>query len=236
MSATNRLVAFVLGAGSNVGSSVAAKLKENGYRVALGSRSAKNEEDQGYLNVKVDVTRRESIESAFDVVAEKLGPVNVVVYNAASLNIPPVENDILSIPVSTYEESVSLALGVFTAAQKAVPGFRSEVHRNHPKTFIVTGNILPFNQYSPPKWFTLGVQKTIEARFIATAAKSYEAENFQFYYATLVSNTGEIPGSIFWTSGPVIADVYWQLINNKKQASWDHRFTPDGKTYKASSP
>ena len=81
MSATSRLVAFVLGAGSNVGSSVAAKLKENGYRVALGSRSAKNEEDQGYLNVKVDVTRRESIESAFDVVAEKLGPVNVVVYN-----------------------------------------------------------------------------------------------------------------------------------------------------------
>lgn len=85
MSPSPKLVAFILGAGSNVGSSVAAKLKENGYHVALGSRNPKPDaEDAAYLNVQVDVTKRESIESAFDTVVKKLGPVNVVVYNGKS--------------------------------------------------------------------------------------------------------------------------------------------------------
>lgn len=86
MSPTSKLVAFILGAGSNVGLSLAAKLKENGYRVALGSRNPQPETgDAAYLNVQVDVTKRESIESAFDTVVEKLGPVNVVIYNGKFL-------------------------------------------------------------------------------------------------------------------------------------------------------
>jgi len=232
MATNSRLVAFVLGAGSNVGTSVAAKLKENGYLVALGSRNPQpNSGDPAYLNVQVDIAKRESIESAFDTVVEKLGPVNVVIYNAASLHFPEKEGDILSLPTSSYEESASLGIGAFTAAQKALASFRNDVHRDHPKSFIATGNLLPFNQYSPPKWFTLGIQKVLEARFIATASKAYETENFQFYYATLVLEAGGVPDlSVFKTSGPTHAKVYWELINNKKQAGWDHRFTIDGKT------
>ncbi|KAF8904737.1 hypothetical protein CPB84DRAFT_1772690 [Gymnopilus junonius] len=238
MSVNSRLVAFVLGAGTNVGSSVAAKLKENGYRVALGSRNGKTAAaDAEYLNVQVDVSKRESIESAFDTVVEKLGPVNVVVYNAASLHIPPNPDDALSLPVSSYEDSVALGVGAFTAAQKALASFKNAVHRDHPKAFIVTGNILPFAQYSPPKFFTLGIQKVLEARFVATASKSYEAENFQFYFASLVTESGGpvYDYSVFLKSGPAHAKVYWDLINNKKQVAWDHRFTIDGKTYSASS-
>lgn len=85
MSST-KLVAFILGAGSNIGSAVAAQLREKGYRVALGSRNPKpSSEDDAYFNVKVDVQKRESIEQAFDTVVHKLGPVNVVIYNGKSL-------------------------------------------------------------------------------------------------------------------------------------------------------
>lgn len=78
----SKLVAFVIGAGTHVGAAVAAKLNKNGYQVALGSRNPKQEGSDGsYFYVKVDVLSRESIEAAFDTVVEKLGPVNVVVYN-----------------------------------------------------------------------------------------------------------------------------------------------------------
>jgi len=233
MSANSKLVAFIIGAGTNVGGAVAAKLKENGYRVALGSRNPKTDaEDLAYFNVKVDVQKRESIESAFDTVVEKLGPVNVVIFNAASVHFPPNDADILSLSAAAYEESVSIGLGAFTAAQKAVSSFRDVVHRDHHKAFIVTGNALPFDQYSPPKYFTLGVQKALETRLVATAAKSYESENFQFYVGTLVSKEGGIPApDIFRSSGPAHAKVYWDLINNPKQADWNHQFTADGKVF-----
>ena len=81
MSST-KLVAFILGAGTNIGSAVAAQLREKGYRVALGSRNPKpTTDDETYFNVKVDVQKRESIEEAFDTVVQKLGPINVVIYN-----------------------------------------------------------------------------------------------------------------------------------------------------------
>ena len=85
MSST-KLVAFILGAGTNIGSAVAAQLREKGYRVALGSRNPKpTTDDETYFNVKVDVQKRESIEEAFDTVVQKLGPINVVIYNGMSL-------------------------------------------------------------------------------------------------------------------------------------------------------
>ena len=73
------LVAFIIGAGPNVGAAVGAKLKENGYEVALGSRDPKALE--GYFPVKVDVYEKESILAAFETVTKTLGPVYVVIYN-----------------------------------------------------------------------------------------------------------------------------------------------------------
>ena len=61
----------------------------NGYRVALGGRNPKpTSDDDAYLNVKVDVQKRESIEEAFDTVVHKLGPMNVFIYNGMSLFFP----------------------------------------------------------------------------------------------------------------------------------------------------
>ena len=72
MSST-KLVAFILGAGTHIGSEVAAQLREKGYCVALGIRNPKpTSDDDAYLNVKVDVQKRESIEEAFDTVVHKL--------------------------------------------------------------------------------------------------------------------------------------------------------------------
>jgi hypothetical protein len=105
----------------------------------------------------------------------------------------------------------------------------------------VTGNILPFSQYSPPAYHTLGLQTALQTRFVATAAKAYESENFRyvaftwiapqmlnltrFYFATLVSKEGGVPGSaVFAKSAATHAQVHCNLVNNVKQEDWDHRY------------
>ena len=107
--------------------------------------------------------------------------------SAASVTPPPTPDDLLTIPVNAYYDAASIGLGAFTAAQKVLLSFRNEIHREHPKAFIVTGNILPFRQYSPPAYHTLGLQKALEARFVATAAKAYESENFQYVSFTWIA-------------------------------------------------
>ena len=47
----------------------------------------------------------------------------------------------------------------------------------------------------------------------------------RFYFATLVSKEGGIPGpAVFDSSAATHAQVYWNLINNVKQEDWDHRY------------
>lgn len=77
------LVAFIIGGGANVGAGVAATLKENGYKVAIGNRNPKEFTDGGYFPVQVDVASKDSILSAFDTVTKALGPINVVIFNGA---------------------------------------------------------------------------------------------------------------------------------------------------------
>jgi hypothetical protein len=101
------------------------------------------------------------------------------IYISVASAIPP-PNDLLTIPVDEYYDAAFVGLGGFTAAQKALPSFRDEIHQEHPKTFIVTGNILPLSQYSPPSFHTLGLQEALQTRFVVTAAKAYETENFQY--------------------------------------------------------
>lgn len=80
------LVAFVIGAGANIGRSVATHLKSQGYGVAWGSRNPDVErlKKEGFFPVKIDVTKHESIKAAFEAVNKGLGAPNVVVYNRMS--------------------------------------------------------------------------------------------------------------------------------------------------------
>ena len=87
-----------------------------------------------------------------DTVVHKLGPVNVVICNgmslsflvkselqgsryllAASVTPPQTPDDILTIPADAYYDAASIGLNAFTAAQKALPSFQGEAHRDHPQ-------------------------------------------------------------------------------------------------------
>lgn len=75
-------ILLILGAGGNVGASVANLFGQNGYKVAIAARRLQDAvNDDGQLQIQADLSHAESVESAFDKVAAKFGVPNVVVYN-----------------------------------------------------------------------------------------------------------------------------------------------------------
>jgi len=144
---------------------------------------------------------------------------------AATLVYPPKENDILSLSVDDVSKAAGVAINIFAAAQAALSSFRNPVHRNHPKAFIVTGNVFPFDHDIPTAYWTVGVQKTLIARVIGNASKDYAESGIKFYFPSLVSKEGRIPDYLeeFSKSGSVHAKVYWDLINNPETQDWDFR-------------
>ena len=83
--APNSPVALILGAGANIGQNVARVFAEKGHRVALVSRTAKEEASTpSQLNLRGDFADPESIPSIFAKVKAELGTPHVVVYNGMS--------------------------------------------------------------------------------------------------------------------------------------------------------
>ncbi|KAJ7657885.1 hypothetical protein DFH06DRAFT_1409011 [Mycena polygramma] len=229
------LIAFIIGAGKNIGENTAAALKAKGYKVAVGSRKPVIDQvkKDGYFPVVVDAQSVESVQKAFAEVNKELGPPNVVIFNAASFITAPTPADPVTLPVESFKAQTDLAVSVYAAAQEALKGFRSDTHKGALKTFIITGNPLPFAPVDNPLWLGLSVQKIIKWRLAEIFALAYAKENIRFYFASLVGEKGGIiePISSFFTSGPQHAQVYLDLITRKDQADWDYRFTLDAKKW-----
>ncbi|KAJ6542725.1 hypothetical protein B0H19DRAFT_1076780 [Mycena capillaripes] len=231
------LVAFIIGAGQNIGEHTAAALKAQGYKVAVGSRKPVFDQIQkaGYFPVTIDAESPESVKTAFSQINKELGPPNVVIFNAATFVPPPVPEDPLTLSLEAFKKQTDVGLAVYAAAQEALAGFRSEVHKGVLKTFIVTGNALPWLPGSDnPSFFGMNIQKVMEWRLMEIFASAYSKEQTRFYYVSLVGDMGGVvePLSSFFTSGPQHAQVYLDLITREDQADWEYRFTLDGKQWK----
>ena len=80
--------AFIVGAGGHIGLAVANKLKQEGFKVAVGSRKPLQKE--GLVPITVDVSNTDSIVKAFAEVKQKLGAApSVVVFNGLSVLLCP---------------------------------------------------------------------------------------------------------------------------------------------------
>ncbi|KAJ7482226.1 hypothetical protein B0H11DRAFT_2022165 [Mycena galericulata] len=229
-------IAFIIGSGGNVGKHTAIALKAKGYKVALGSRkpAVQDIKNDGYFPVTVDAESVESIKAAFATITAELGPPNVVIFNAATFEPAPNPAEPLTLSVESFTKQTAFAASVFAAAQEALVGFRSDVHKDASKTFIVTGNPLPWLPVQGPlvPYFTINLQKTVLWRLTEYLASAYSKENIRFYYATITSSEGGMAFTTpeeFYTTGPQHAQVYLDLITRKDQAEWDYRFDLEAK-------
>ncbi|KII90371.1 hypothetical protein PLICRDRAFT_106376 [Plicaturopsis crispa FD-325 SS-3] len=202
-------VVFVLGYGGNVGKSVAARFASQGYNVAVSSRSSVDGiTPEGYLSIRLDLEHPLLVRAAFDTVVRKLGVPAVVVYNAAAFFTTP--NNPLTLPISNFSATLNVNIvSPYAAAQAAlsyhIPGA--------PLTFIFTGNAL--NTLVLPSLLALGVGKSGTLHWIKGAAKSYEAQGAQFYYADERTEDGN--PVYMEVSGEAHADFYTDLAQRKDQ-------------------
>ncbi|KAJ5322875.1 hypothetical protein N7452_011164 [Penicillium brevicompactum] len=207
-------VILILGAGPNIGINVARVFAAKGYKVALASRSLKDQESTAdQLNIPATCPTQ----------------IRVVVYNAAALTRADGENP-LSLPLSDFTRDLNVnTTSAFVAAQQAVLAFQ-ELPPSASKTFIYTGNML--NTTVIPPLLDLGVGKSATAHIIQVAATSYSDRGFKFYYADERKNDGSITPQI---DGEAHAELYAQLAEGKSQGPWQQTFVK-GSGYKKFAP
>jgi NAD(P)-dependent dehydrogenase (short-subunit alcohol dehydrogenase family) len=120
MSSENYRTAFIIGAGHGLSASLARLLRTEGLQVALGARDARKLEGLasqiGALTLQLDAADATSVAAAFRCVDERIGPPDVVIYNAgARLGGPLVQLDSQAVR-SALEVT---GFGGFLAAQEA---------------------------------------------------------------------------------------------------------------------
>lgn len=174
-------IALILGAGPRVGSAVANKLASDGYAVAVASRKGTDcRNDAGFLDIKADLSQTTSIKVAFDAVKAEFGASpNLIVYNAATLTPPPVQNLIFSIPADRVASDLNVnTVSPFAAAQQAVEGWAT-LPKDAPKVFIYTGNTQNVKIVPMPLTVTLGVGKSASSYWIGMADSVYSDQGYR---------------------------------------------------------
>ncbi|KAF2684786.1 NAD(P)-binding protein [Lentithecium fluviatile CBS 122367] len=221
-------VALILGAGPNIGSQVASAFQARGYKVALASRSADAAQNtDSKVHVKVDLTQPETVGAVFEEVEERLGTPEVVIYNAAVVNVTSAENplDPSKINVEVFSRNLAInTTSVFAAAQATITAF-AKLPDSASKTFLYTGNGLIAK--SSPRLVDLGVGKAASAHLIQVLAQTYRGKGWKFYYVDERQADG---GFSMPVSGEAAAEFYPQLAEGKEQETWLQTFVK-GKGY-----
>ncbi|KAK9311202.1 hypothetical protein V1524DRAFT_388033 [Lipomyces starkeyi] len=211
-------IAFILGAGPNIGQHVAKKFAANGYKVAVSSRSGVTTSDD-YLSIKADFTDPMTVASAFKQVRDTWGDPSVVVYNAAALHFAP-GDDAFSIPVTAFQEDLNVNVSsLYAAIEETVNGWQNL--KSSSKTFIFTGNMLNVAG-AMPALLTLGVGKAAAAHLIDGAVKSYGSQGYKFYYADERNPDGSSVGTS--PDAKLHSEIYFQLAEEPEQRPWDYTF------------
>ncbi|PGG97751.1 hypothetical protein AJ79_09103 [Helicocarpus griseus UAMH5409] len=216
-------VAFILGAGPRVGWSVALKFRDEGYKVAIGSRTPdlKKAKEHDVLTITLDVSDIQSVEDACAEVKKQIGVPNVVVYNDMS-------DPFASVTPSDLLRDFNInATGAYAALRQAIFGFKTlnAANSDVPKVFIATGTTVPL--FAWPHGLTVGVGKAALAQMIQAAEIGYGKEGFRFYFASQVVD-GDKPVPNPSLNGEAHATAYWDIVRKGEQGPWSVYFDEGG--------
>jgi NAD(P)-dependent dehydrogenase (short-subunit alcohol dehydrogenase family) len=170
-------VVLILGAGPRIGASVAENFASQGYKVAVASRKGEGKiNEKGYLSIKADFTDPQSIAPVFEAVKAEFGTApSVVIYNAATLTPPPVQDSALSIPSERVAgDLVVNTVSPYVAAQQALAAWET-LPKETKKTFIYTGNAMGTTIIPVPLMLNLGIGKSASLFWVGVADLTYAA-------------------------------------------------------------
>jgi NAD(P)-dependent dehydrogenase (short-subunit alcohol dehydrogenase family) len=133
MAADNKPVAVVTGVGPGLGAALARRFARE-YAIAINARSARYLKTLGdelrangatVLEAPADLGDRAAIEAAFQTISDRLGPPDVLLYNAGG----GTWGNITEVTVAQYEDSWRVnAFGAFVAAKAVAPAMITKGH------------------------------------------------------------------------------------------------------------
>lgn len=177
--ASQKGIALILGAGSNIGQALSSAFSQAGYKVALVSRSIKESSSDKQLQIPADLSKPDTVPSIFESVRQKLGAdPNVVIYNAAALTPPADGSNPFTVDIDAFEKDLRLNnTSAYIAAREAVAGFE-RLDKSLSKAFIYTGNWLNAVTMSNPIFVTLAAGKSAAAAWIGGASVHYKSKGY----------------------------------------------------------
>lgn len=124
MKALDGKVAVITGGSSGIGLATAKLFQQAGAKVAISGRNQKSLDDAvkelgtGTVVVRSDVSKLSDLDTLFEVVAKKLGRIDVLFANAGVAKFAPVTD----VSEDSYNETFDINVkGVFFTVQKAIP-------------------------------------------------------------------------------------------------------------------
>ncbi|MBN6037642.1 SDR family NAD(P)-dependent oxidoreductase [Amycolatopsis sp. 195334CR] len=194
--------AIVIGAGQGIGRAVAARFAREGLPIALLARTASTLEAVAaavgvhgteVLSLTADAADEASLRGALDAAIDRLGPPEVVVYNAAL--IQPDAPGELSVREHLAAYTVNV-LGALTAATHVLPAMAGG-------SFLITGGM------PEPKagYTSLSLGKAGVRTLVGLLDHQYGAEGV--HVASVTVDGPVAPGTAFDPDD--IAEHYWRL-------------------------
>ena len=210
----NSKVAVIVGAGPGMGLAVGKRFAKEGFAIALIARTEASLQkltaelkSQGAVaeGFVADVAVDSSLAQALDSVKARLGPIEVLVYNAAAVH----RDTPLELGVETLIADLRVNVGgALLSTQKVVPDMKARQRG----TILLTGGFLA--QTPMPILTSLSVGKAALRNLALTLSQALEPSGI---HAATVTIGGMIePGGRF--DPDKIADVFWSLHAEPKGA------------------
>jgi len=169
-------VALVTGANRGIGLEVSRQLLQRNYRVIMTGRdpaqiekTARTLGDERAVAMPMDVTDRASIERAHRLVTDRIGPVDVLVNNAAILLHE--SSDVLDIPLDDYRRTFETnVFGAIQVCQILVPPMATHRYGRVVNVSSGAGQLSRMSTYAP----AYSISKTALNAFTRILAETYK--------------------------------------------------------------
>jgi NAD(P)-dependent dehydrogenase (short-subunit alcohol dehydrogenase family) len=223
MANAKKPVAVVTGVGPGLGAALARRFARE-YAVAINARRA--EALSGFaseirkaggevLEIPADIGDRAQVEAAFAIVRERLGPVDVLLYNAGSGQFGTIEN----ITPEAYEQSWRVnAYGAFLCARAVVP---SMIERGR-GALLFTGATAGIK--AGPRSIAFGPAKFAMRGLAQSLARDLGPKGIHVAWIN-VDGSIDIPGrkipgmsELDMLKPDAIAETYWHLAHQDPSA------------------
>jgi NAD(P)-dependent dehydrogenase (short-subunit alcohol dehydrogenase family) len=170
MKALEGKVAVITGGSSGIGLATAKLFQQAGAKVAISGRNqqaldeAVKELGRGALAIRSDVSKLTDLDTLFDVVNKKLGPIDVLFANAGIAKFALVSD----VSEHAYDETFDINVkGVFFTVQKAIPFLNDNASIILNTSFVNQAGVPTTSVYAASKAAVRSLARSISSELAA---------------------------------------------------------------------